>query len=444
MIFRLYPNKQIEQSLRYHRKLHKDLYNAAVCNRFTQYQKFNHSVGYMEQQNCLPAFKEVWIEYKEVNSQALQATLKRVDFAFERWKKGLGKRPRFKSIRHYSAWTYPAKTGYSVESDGENGYLNLSKIGRIQMRGQAKYWGTPTTCTIVYRNGKWYASITVDVLDQALKPEILPVGAIGIDLGCNAALSITDGENHQQIEAPKFLRNAEHLIKKASKDKRRSRAPNRKKKIKASRRWKKAQSKVSRLTRKVASQRQNWVHQIAADIVSGNSFVATEKLEVLNMTSKAKKGGAPKAQRKRDKRKKQKAGLNKSILDVGFGMLRSTIKYKTEQIGGVFVEVPTKKVKPSQTCPKCGHQHKKTLDVRVHDCQSCGYRQDRDIAAAEVMLYWAKGILPGFGTNLVDAESPSSTSCTSKKAGSMKQLGAKKRQKSTLTGLDVETSPSTK
>ena len=100
MTFRLYPNKQIEQSLRYHRKLHKDLFNAAVYNRFTQYQRFSHPVSYLEQQNSLPAFKEVWTEYKEINSQALQATLKRVDFAFERWFKGLGKRPRFKSIRH--------------------------------------------------------------------------------------------------------------------------------------------------------------------------------------------------------------------------------------------------------------------------------------------------------------------------------------------------------
>ncbi len=429
MTFRLYPNKQIEQSLRYHRKLHKDLYNAAINNRFTQYQKFNHSVSYFEQQNCLPAFKEVWTEYKKINSQALQATLKRVDYAFERWFKGLGKRPKYKSIRHYSGWTYPAKSGYSVESDGENGYLNLSKIGRVQMRGKAKYWGTPTTCTIVFRKNKWYASITVDVLEQVLKPNILPTGAIGIDLGCNSALSITDGENHQQIETPNFLRNAEQLIKKASKNKRRKQAPNRKKKIKASRRWKKVQAEVSKITRKVANQRQNWVHQVTAEIVSSNSLVATEKLEVKNMTSKAKKG----------KRKKQKAGLNKSILDVGFGMLRSTIKYKVEQIGGVFVEVPTKKVKPSQTCPRCGHQHKKTLDIRVHNCTVCGYTQDRDIAAAEVMLYWAKGNLTELGTSFVDAESPSSTANTRKKAGSMRQLGAKKRQKSKSTGLVSET-----
>jgi putative transposase len=317
MTFRLYPDQKTESVLRYHRKLHKDLYNAAVNNRFTQYQKFNHKVDYFEQQNCLPAFKDVWVEYKEINSQALQATFKRVDFAFQRWFAGLGKRPRFKSIRHYSGWTYPAKSGYLVEYNGENGYLNLSKIGRIQMRGKAKYWGQPTTCTIVYRNGKWYASITVEVLDQVLKPEILPTGAIGIDLGCKAALSITDGENHYSIDAPKFLRNAEQKIKKASQEKRRKQAPNRNKKIKASRRYKKAQAKVSKLTRKVGSQRQNWVHQVAAEIVSGNSFIATEKLEVKNMTSKAKRG----------KRKKQKAGLNKSILDVGFGMLRSTIKY---------------------------------------------------------------------------------------------------------------------
>ena len=442
MTFRLYPNQTTELKLRHHRKLHKDLYNAAVNNRFTQYQKFNHKVDYFEQQNCLPAFKEVWIEYKELPSHALQATLKRVDFAFERWFKGLGKRPRFKSIRHYSGWTYPDTAGFKVESDGENGYLNLSKIGKIQMRGQAKYWGKATTCTIVFRNGKWYASITVNVLVQVLKAEILPIGAVGIDIGCKSALSITDGENHQQLDAPKFYRIAEQKIKKASKEKRRKRAPNRNKKIKASRRYKKAQAKVSLLTRKVANQRQNWVHQVAVEIISSNSFIATEKLEVKNMTGKANSCKRKKKAALRGKLPpqtcRQKAGLNKSILDVGFGMLRSTIKYKVEQIGGVFVEVPTRQVKPSQTCPKCGNQHKKTLDRREHECGVCGYVQDRDIAAAEVMLYWAKGTLPGLGTSLVDADLSGSTSRTRKKAGSMRQLGEKKRQKSQSNSANIK------
>jgi putative transposase len=83
----------------------------------------------------------------------------------------------------------------------------------------------------------------------------------------------------------------------------------------------------------------------------------------------------------------------------------------------------------------------------VHECGVCGYIQDRDIAAAEVMLYWAKGTLPGLGTSLVDADISGATSRTRKKAGSMRQLGEKKRQKSQSNSAnnkleDVETSSS--
>ena len=431
--FRLYPNRKQKQILRYHRKLHKDLYNSAVSNRFTQYQKFCHKVDYFEQQNSLPAFKEVWTEYKECNCMTLQATLKRVDFAFQRWFKGLGKRPKYKSIRHYSGWTYPSRTGWKAHTTGDNGYLDLAKIGSIQMRGKARIWGKPTTCTIVYRHGKWYASITVEAEEIKRATDI---GAVGIDFGCKSALAVTDGENHSFVEAPKFLRQAEAKIKKLALSKRRKVAPNRSKKQKASSRWKKAQSKISKVTGKVAQQRANWVHQVASDIVRCNSFVATEKLEVVKMTARAKKG----------KRKRQKAGLNKSILDVGFGMLRSAIQYKVAEAGGVFFEVPTRTVKPSQTCPICGNQHKKTRDERVHQCKVCSFTMDRDLAAALVMLLWSQGKLPGFETSLVDADVTSSTSDTSKRkfAGSQKQLGQMKRQKSVLTGLDAKTSPSTK
>ncbi len=436
--FRLYPNKKQEQILRYHRSLHKDLYNSAVSNRFVQYQRFGHRVEYFEQQNSLPAFKEVWTEYKEIASQSLQATLKRVDYAFQRWLKGLGKRPKFKSIRHYSGWTYPAINGWKAHTTGDNGYLELAKIGSIQMRGKARIWGTPGTCTIVYRNGKWYASITIDLTEWQAASRPTDFGSVGIDLGCKSALAITDGETHSFVEAPKFLRMSERQIKQLSKEKRRKIAPNRRKKQKASRRWKKVQARIGKVTRTIANQRQNWVHQVASDIVRCNSFVATEKLEVAKMTRKAKKGSL----------KKQKAGLNKSILDVGMGMLRQAIEYKVIEAGGVFVEVPTRKVKPSQTCPNCGHQRKKTLDERVHQCQACGFTMDRDLAAALVMLLWAQGILPGFGTSLVDADATSSTSGTRerKQAGSMKQLGQMKRHKRTtkLTGGDVETHPSTK
>jgi putative transposase len=190
--------------------LHKELYNAAVSNRFTQYQKFAHKVDYLEQQNCLPAFKEVWSEYKECNCMTLQATLKRVDYAFQRWFKGLGKRPKYKSIRHYSGWTYPSKTGWKAQTTGDNGYLELAKIGSIQMRGKARIWGTPTTCVIVFRNNKWYASITVELTELQVAARAKIFGSVGIDLGCKTQWQSTDGEAHSFVEAPKFLRKQKH------------------------------------------------------------------------------------------------------------------------------------------------------------------------------------------------------------------------------------------
>src|SRR4028119_1648826 len=108
--------------------MHKDLYNAAIANRRTQYQRFGHSVSYYEQQNSLPAFKEVCSEYKQLGSQSLQATLKRVDRRYQSFFKGLRGKPKFKSIRHYSGWTYPATSGWKVQTTGDNGYLELTDL----------------------------------------------------------------------------------------------------------------------------------------------------------------------------------------------------------------------------------------------------------------------------------------------------------------------------
>ncbi|HEY9707996.1 MAG TPA: helix-turn-helix domain-containing protein, partial [Oculatellaceae cyanobacterium] len=80
IIFRLYPTSAQEQKLRWARAMHKEFYNSALSNRKTQYQKFGNKVDYYQQQGSLPAFKEVWTEYKLLNAGSLQATLKRVDF----------------------------------------------------------------------------------------------------------------------------------------------------------------------------------------------------------------------------------------------------------------------------------------------------------------------------------------------------------------------------
>jgi putative transposase len=403
--FRLYPTKQQEVKLHEWRKLHKLLYNACLSHRISEYRHFGKNVSYYEQQNCLPEFKKCWPEYKELGSQALQATVKRVDYSFQRFFKGLAKFPKYKSSRDYRGWTYPAISGWKAHTTGDNGYLEISNLGQIQMRGKARTWGDPTTCTIVWKQGKWYASITV-------KCEVFratDVGSVGIDFGTHHALAMSD---NLIIENPKFLAKTADKLKKVSKEKRRKRAPNWKKRIKASKRWKKTQKKVSKLQSKVANQRQDWQHKVAAHIVSRNSLVATEKLNLKGMTRKPKKGS---------KRKRQKTVLNRNLLDVGIGNLTALIKYKLQETGGIFVEVPIK-IAPSQTCPDCGKKKKKELSERVHNCD-CGCVLDRDVAAAKVMLNYARGL----GTSLPNADAEPLSKTTH--CGGFRQVQQLKRQK---------------
>ena len=406
--FRLYPSKTQASKMHYWRKLHQLLYNACIEHRRSSYKRFGKSVNYFDQQNCLPEFKECWIEYKELGSHALQATVKRADDAFQRFFKLKSGYPKFKASRHYKGWTYPCKSGWKACTEGKNGYLKITNLGNIKMRGQARDWGTPKTCTILFKQGKWYASITVNCVPSRLQTN---KGAIGLDFGTFHAVADSNGD---VIDNPRFIKQASAKINRLAKKSRRKRTPNYKKRIKGSRRWKKANKAVSKIQAKAARQRQDWQHKVATQIVSCNSLVATEKLNLKGMTRKAKNGS---------KRKRQKSGLNRSLLDVGIGNLRDLIKYKVTEAGGFYIEVPTKKIKPSQTCPNCGHQKKKQLSERVHNCEKCSYICDRDVAAAMVMLNYARGL----GTSLLqDAESPSSTSC-----GSMRQLGALKRQKRT-------------
>ena len=446
--FRLYPNKTQERELFKARRLHAYLYNACIAHRRFEWKKNQRTVDYFQQQNCLPAFKKEWVEFAYLHSQTLQSTVKRVDLAYNSFLQGLRGLPKFKSIRDYSGWTYSSKSGWKANTNGKHGTVTLNDLGiTLKMRGQAKSWGTPTTLTIVYRPSKnqWFASFTVNIevqppmfgSDSELKYESM----VAFDLGTATAITCFDGEKFEEISNPRFTQVASKKIKHLSKALRRKRKPDKKKKIKASSRWKKARRKISQQQRKVANQRRDWQHRVTSDIARRYDIGVTEKLYTKGMTRKAKKDS---------KRKRQKAGLNKSILSVGFSTLNSQIAYKIEAKGGLVLTLNTRKIKPSQRCPECGTVHKEWADLsnRYHICdgkKGCGFETPRDRGSVRVMYNVACNNQKGLGTSLSSVDVFSSTSSKSKRkhTGSMKQLGQMKRQKSQSKaggGLETPTS----
>ena len=79
-----------------------------------------------------------------------------------------------------------------------------------------------------------------------------------------------------------------------------------------------------------------------------------------------------------------KSGLNKSILDCGWGMFRTMLEYKTNVV----------RVNPkftSQTCNECGTKDSKSrISQSEFVCKSCGHIDNADLNAAKNIM--SKGI----------------------------------------------------
>ena len=103
------------------------------------------------------------------------------------------------------------------------------------------------------------------------------------------------------------------------------------------------------------------------------------------------------------KQVRQKAGLNRAILDVAFSELARQIEYKAEWYGRTVLKVD-RFYPSSKTCSACGHRlDELRLDVREWTCPKCGIEHDRDInAARNILREGLKRLTPG-GTGEVRA-----------------------------------------
>ena len=77
----------------------------------------------------------------------------------------------------------------------------------------------------------------------------------------------------------------------------------------------------------------------------------------------------------------QKSGLNRSILDQGWGIFFSKLDWKTLRLGGHVHKVPPQNT--SRTCPICGSVSKDNRKTQASfQCVSCGYQGNADVIAA--------------------------------------------------------------
>lgn len=356
--YRLYPNKAQEAKLNDTLRLHCDLYNAALEERIKAYKISGKFLSYFDQQKELPELKQVFPEYRNINAQSLQENLRKLDRAYKSFFRRVSKGetpgfPRFKSLQRFSGWSY-TQTGWKLLDSK----LNLTGIGAIKFRGKSKYTN-PKTLTISRKNNKWYACLTYECEPKRSKG----TSKIGLDWGLQTFVTTIDTfGNTNKIKQPKELKKSLKKLKVLQQSLSR--------KKKGSNNRFKAKFKVSNLYNKITNKRKDFLHKTSSKIISEVSLIATEKLNSQNLLDIGTKS------------------LSRNIGDSSPGTFIQMLKYKAEEAGVEFIEVPTKQVKPSQTCSSCGKQEKKDLTVRLHKCD-CGLTLCRDINAAKVMLNWA-------------------------------------------------------
>jgi putative transposase len=151
----------------------------------------------------LPVWKDQHPDLKQVYSQVLQDVQNRVHLAFDaffrRVKRGeTPGYPRFKGKGWYDSFTFK-QAGFGFKVNGQ--WLDLSKIGRIQMVAHRPIEGRIKTLTIRRTStGKWYACFSVETERDPL-PETQR--AVGVDVGLEQFATFSTGE---QIANPRFFR----------------------------------------------------------------------------------------------------------------------------------------------------------------------------------------------------------------------------------------------
>ncbi len=383
--FRLYPTRKQLVRLQETLDACRTLYNAALTERRDAYnfhvkQHPNYydeatrkersreiGINYYSQANQLPEIKAVEEAYNDIHSQVLQDVLRRVQKAFDaffrRCKNGEEPGyPRFQGKGRFDSFTYP-QSGFSLTHDSR---VCLSKIGSIKVKLHRQIKGTIKTCTLKRQGDAWYVVLACEV-EHGRLPENYE--AAGVDLGLLHFATLSTGET---IENPRYYRRAEKRLERLQQ------ALARKKR--GSGRRKKAGKQVAKAHRQVSNQRRDFLHKQSRKLVNAYGTLVFEDLQPANMSKRPKP--------KQDENGTYlpngaalKSGLNKSIVDAGWGMFQQFCLYKAANAGRTILFVDPRKT--SQICSACLREgpHKDLVD-RVHICPHCGIVLDRDHNAA--------------------------------------------------------------
>jgi putative transposase len=252
--------------------------------------------------------------------------------------------PKFKAKKRSRDGFYLANDKFDVSGH----WLKVPKLGLVNMAEKLRFEGKILSAHITRSADWWFVSIAVELPDVAQLPH---EGQIGIDLGINRLVTLSDGS---VLENQKPLRSLLSQVKTLH------RSLNRKQK--GSKNREKARRKLARLYYRIACIREDILHKATTHLAEHYGFLGVESLHVKGMM--------------------KNHALAQALGDAAFGTFGRFLSTKVGARNGKVQ--PVGRFYPSsKTCSGCGCvKAELSLADRTFVCEGCGFTLDRDWNAA--------------------------------------------------------------
>jgi putative transposase len=342
------------------------IYNHALALQKTRYDEGNKKLSYTGLCAMLTQLKQeqetIWLN--QAPSQSLQQSLKDLDRAYRNFFEKRAAFPQFKKRGIKDAFRYPQ----GCKLDQKRHQVFLPKIGWINYFHSQPVLGAIKNVTVSRKADSWYIAIQTEreVNDVVHKQSDI----IGIDVGIAQFATLSNGQVYQSAHSLKtMLDSLKYQQRQFSR------------KIKFSQNWRKQKTKIAKLHHQIADTRLNHLHQVSNDISKNHAIIVLEALQIKNMSQSAA-----------GKNVKAKSGLNRSILDQGWGEFRRQLQYKAKWLGGDVILVDPKYT--SQTCPHCHNINKENRKTQSSfECLACSFTANADHVGALNILAAGHAVL---------------------------------------------------
>lgn len=346
--FRAYPNKDQQDLINQTLGCCRLIYNKGLAMRNDAVAS-DQKVEYTQTSSMLTELKKQddFAFLKEVDSIALQQSLRDLDRGFKNFFEKRTRHPQFKSKRSNHQSYRTINQGNNIRIVDK--YIKLPKLGYVKIK-QSMEVGHINNVTIERTpTGKYFVVLNVDFDPE---PRFNNGGAVGIDVGIKEFYSDSNGN---VVNNPKYL---EKSMRKLIREQRRL-----SRKQKGSNNRNKQRIRVAKIHEKIANQRNDFLQKQSTILVSENQTIYIEDLNVKRMIRNHK--------------------LAKAIASVSWSKFFTMLEYKAAWYGSNIVKVPTM-YPSSQTCSCCGYRNPlvKNLAIRNWRCPQCHTTHDRDTNAS--------------------------------------------------------------